>query len=713
MVLAKFDKNDDFFSKKQFNEEPKAITLEELIHNEGYKMTLVRGVGGAGKTFMMKTIAIQWARNKLWRNIKYLFFLTFRELNLYNVSTLKELLELKYAEVFNKVKFSKLFDLDILFLLDGVDEFAKLDDFKTIANGISTNSISNTAKAIYQVINPNSGILPNRKVIITGRPDACSQLLWIFDIMRIKEVDVLGFSPAKVKEYINIFSANNTNLRDIIHLKIEGSGQLKSMARLPAYLWTICSLYQEDISIETPKTSTELLMWQLTMFLHKHYRISKDTISIFKLFRVPKIKALVFSLANVARTMLIRKDILIDVETFPSSVINANIEKSGLVSKIATLVDKEKYQFNHLLMQEFLSAIYYVKEAGYDTMKELRLMQRQSKRVMFMYLGLQGALLNESTSTGALKRFVLDLELCLTKESLLDLTKQFIGTLSDTNDLMEAMHEYHNYIEGQITYRDKELSRLSGFWIHEIPVDVEHVIFFLLKYSKNFNLVGLVFHFNKLTISVRNIERLMAVICKNVAHLIITAINMEGDLSFLVGFLYKHVQQCSTNIKTLSIFWSKIRRYSYKTNKKIFSIIKRFENVRIFILDEISDTGILRQFHKLIVGPNKECKNVAIKHFKLLVDNITRCSCNIIAELTVCINIVEIESRETHSHKDIECVKTATNDLIRSKRYVLTKYFRIKEWSFSVIKGRYIQGYWVKNNKPTCSLHQLDYYLML
>ena len=99
------------------------------------------------------------------------------------------------------------------------------------------------------------------------------------------------------------------------------------MARLPAYLWTICSLYQEDISIETPKTSTELLMWQLTMFLHKHYRISKDTTSIYKLFRVPKIKGLVFSLANVARTMLIRKDILIDVDTFPSSIIDTNIEK--------------------------------------------------------------------------------------------------------------------------------------------------------------------------------------------------------------------------------------------------------------------------------------------------------------------------------------------------------------------------------------------------
>ena len=261
---------------------------------------------------------------------------------------------------------------------------------KQLANGISTNSISNTAKAIYQVLNPNSEILPNRKVIITGRPDACSQLLWMFGIMRIKEVDVLGLSPANVKEYINIFSANNTSLRDIIHLKIEGSDQLKSMARLPAYLWTICSLYQEDISIETPKTFTELLMWQLTMFLHKHYRISKDTRSIFKLFRVPKIKSLVFSLANVARTMLIRKDILIDVDTFPTSVINSNIEKSGLVSKITTFAANEKYQFNHLLMQEFLSAIYYVKEVGCDTMKELRLMQRQSKRVMFMYLGLQG-----------------------------------------------------------------------------------------------------------------------------------------------------------------------------------------------------------------------------------------------------------------------------------------------------------------------------------
>ena len=660
---------------------------------------------------MMKTIAIQWARNKLWRNIKYLFFITFRELNLYNVSTLKELLELKYPEVFNKVKFSKLFDLDILFLLDGVDEFANLDDFKTIANGISTNSVSNTAKAIYQVLNPNSGILPNRKVIITGRPDACSQLLWIFDIMRIKEVDVLGFSPAKVKEYINIFSANNTSLRDIIHLKIEGSGQLKSMARLPAYLWTICSLYQEDISIESPKTSTELLMWQLTMFLHKHYSISKDTRSIFKLFRVQKIKGLVFSLANVARTMLIRKYILIDVETFPSSVINANIEKSGLVSKLTTFAANEKYQFNHLLMQEFLSAIYYVKEAGSDTMKELKLMQRQSKRVMFMYLGLQGALLNKSTSPDALRRFVLDLDLCLTNESLLDLTKQFIGTLTNTNDLMEAMHEYHNYIEGQITYRGYKTMVKSGLWIPDVLInDVEHVIFFLLKYSKTFNVVGFSFHINNFTISVRNMETLMAVICKNVAHLIIHQMNTENDMSFVLEFLSNHVQQCSSNINTLSIYWNNEKRYCNKTNKKIFSIITRFENVRILIQDEINGAGILRQFHNLVVGPNKECKNVAIKYFKLVINDIERRSCNLIAELTVCINRVEIESVETLSHKEIECVKTATNDLIMSKRYFLTKYFRIKEWSFSVIKGNsYIQGYWVKNNKPTSSQIGVDF----
>ena len=106
LVLTKFDQHDDLFSKKEFKEEHKAITLEELIHNERYKMTLVRGVGGAGKAFMMKTIAIQWAQNKLWRDIKYLFFLTFHELNLCNVSTLKELIELKYPEVFNKVKFS-------------------------------------------------------------------------------------------------------------------------------------------------------------------------------------------------------------------------------------------------------------------------------------------------------------------------------------------------------------------------------------------------------------------------------------------------------------------------------------------------------------------------------------------------------------------------------------------------------------------------------
>ena len=166
------------------------------------------------------------------------------------------------------------------------------------------------------------------------------------------------------------------------------------------------------------------------------------------------------------------------------------------------------------------------------------------------------------------------------------------------------------------------------------------------SYSKNFNVGGFFFTNNKLTISVRNIERLMAVICKNVAHIIIHLINVENDMSPVLGFLSKHVEQRSSNIKTLTIYWSRVRRYSDKTKKRIFSIIKHFENVKILTQDEISVTGILRQFHNLVVGPNKDCKNVAIKHFKLVFIDIERRSCNIIAELTVCIIKVEIESKE-------------------------------------------------------------------
>ena len=305
----------------------------------------------------------------------------------------------------------------------------------------------------------------------------------------------------------------------------------------------------------------------------------------------------------------------------------------------------------------------------------------------------------------ALRRFVLDLDLCLTNESLLDLTKQFIGTLSNTNDLMEAMHEYHNYIEGQITYLGwKEMAK-SGLWIPDVLINnVEHVIFFLLNYCKNFNVVGFAFLFNELTISVRNIERLMTVICKNIARLDIHWMVTENEMSPVLGFLYKHVQQCSTNIKTLSIFWSRL--YSDKTKKYIISIITRFETVRIDTQDEIPGTEILRQFHNLVVGPNKECKNVAINHFKLIINYIERRSCNIIAELTLCINIVSIESSNTLSHKEIVCLNTATSILIMSKRYVLTKYFRNKEWSFSMVKGNsYIQGHWVKNNKPSYSIN--------
>ena len=42
------------------------------------------------------------------------------------------------------------------------------------------------------------------------------------------------------------------------------------MTRIPVYLWIMCGLFSEDVEIETPETTTELMIYTCLIFLREH-----------------------------------------------------------------------------------------------------------------------------------------------------------------------------------------------------------------------------------------------------------------------------------------------------------------------------------------------------------------------------------------------------------------------------------------------------------
>lgn len=363
----------DFHIQQHFSARGK-YKITELL-DDSSQITLLRGIGGIGKTFMMKTVALHWAQGRIWKDLQFIFFFSFRELNLFRgVSSFKELLQKKYSFLFHQLNVEEISGISehILVIFDGFDEFVYANNISVISKSCDHNSVNDVAKAVYDALIPYGTLLPGHKTIITTRPTTISIIRSAFSESSLRELDILGFDSSQVSQYIDLFIQNETHVSNMLKEKIEHSSHLKVMSTVPVYLWTLCSLFQEQNMFEVPTTITELFVWQLAIFLQRHYKtnISKALDNVFDIFTISSMQQLIHGLSFVAHKMLLKGVILIDVSDLPEVIKAQNLEATGLISGMSTIYGK-KYQFNHLMMQEFLTALYYF--LSYENIYDLTL----------------------------------------------------------------------------------------------------------------------------------------------------------------------------------------------------------------------------------------------------------------------------------------------------------------------------------------------------
>lgn len=412
--------------------------ITELLE-DGSQITLLRGIGGIGKTFMMKTVALHWAQGRIWKDLQFIFFFSFRELNLFRgVSSFKELLLKKYSFLFHQLNVEEISGISehILFIFDGFDEFVYANNISVISKSLDHNSVNDIAKAVYDAINPHGTLLPGHKTIITTRPTTISIIRSAFSESSLRELDILGFDSSQVSQYIDLFIQNETHVSNMLKEKIEHSSHLKMMSTVPVYLWTLCSLFQEQNMSEVPTTITELFVWQLAIFLQRHYRtnMSKALENVFDIFTISSIQQLIHGLSFVAHEMLLKGVILIDESELPDVIKAQNLEATGLISQISTPYGK-KYQFNHLMMQEFLTALYYFFsiENSYDL-----LLNENLKGCVTLAAGIGGALEHNSRSPKVLIQFVQALGLDF-KDNILNIPNYVLK--HDEKNILETVYE--------------------------------------------------------------------------------------------------------------------------------------------------------------------------------------------------------------------------------------------------------------------------------
>ena len=367
------------------------IFLGAIDDQESTNSILVVGKAGIGKSLFCQKVIRDWANNELFQarenteipNLKFVYLLTFRQLNLLenNCVTLREILNCCSAlddkcniddSTFEYiVKHPK----EVMIILDGYDEYSQQD---YIAGNLEEQHPNNARRKMpvaalcSKLI--KGKILRGAIVMITSRPDESDKMGGI----RFKRyVEIAGFSTEQVKEYIEKYFKKNENMKNAVLKHVMNNENLVSFAHIPMLCYLLCfemeyTLTESENSDDLPVSITDIYTKLVDIFELKHcaeseYR-QKEIPEKFK--PPPVIKNTLEKLSKLAAKLLVERKPTFDESEmegdFEAEEVN-KLKGSGLLYcgqpfRTALITTTKHFSFTHLTVQEFLAARWFVKE---------------------------------------------------------------------------------------------------------------------------------------------------------------------------------------------------------------------------------------------------------------------------------------------------------------------------------------------------------------
>ncbi|KAL0146956.1 hypothetical protein M9458_057895 [Cirrhinus mrigala] len=342
------------------------------------RTVLTKGVAGIGKSVSVQKFVLDWAEGKENRDIRFIFPLPFREMNLMGQENLS-LMNL-ITQFFPETKGLNLTrrNQKVLFILDGLDEFRLPLNF----NGNDVwSDVSSPASLDVLLTNLIKGnLLPSALIWITTRPAAASKIPPDC-IDRLTEIR--GFNDAQKEEYFRKRFTDEDLAREIID-HVKQSKSLFIMCHIPVFCWISATVLQnileekknndvknnkaddksktlqESNTEDTPKTLTQMythfLCLQVLQSLRKYEGEYRPDVSWDK--------DAIFSLGKLAFHELERNNVIFyesDLEACGIDVYKASVY-SGMCTQIFKkeqgIVLSTMYCFVHLSIQEFIAALY-------------------------------------------------------------------------------------------------------------------------------------------------------------------------------------------------------------------------------------------------------------------------------------------------------------------------------------------------------------------
>ena len=329
------------------------MTYKPINFNKVFLMVqpllLISGMAGIGKTWLLRKCLLDWASGTLWENVDLVLHLECRKLNQYqNICDINELLNVFYKDIFTKCKVCEHFS--ILFVVDGLDEFAYLDEL------INHNPLNPSKQAIVNVLADVLDI-NKHKCVVAGRVGAileyknkvkaCSDNL-IFQIM--------GLNDKGINEYVE----NMGYKKEAIKKVLKSSHIAKAMASVPFYLSAMCSIIGTFTLNDSYSffTMTELYCCIFLYFFQKH--ICRTDEPVYKMMESERNKQHILRVCKVAWELFNQGKIIFsqnEIKGIVNDFHEVENELLGFIEKVESQLGYQ-YQFIHITLMEFCASVH-------------------------------------------------------------------------------------------------------------------------------------------------------------------------------------------------------------------------------------------------------------------------------------------------------------------------------------------------------------------
>ena len=403
---------DDILSAKSL------IDLEDIFKNiEGErKVILIDGAPGSGKSTLAIHITQGWGKGELFQEFSIVFLVQLRDPAVHSAKSIADLLPCRNDEMALQVA-SAITDIDgrgILWVLDGWDE---------LPTQLRKSSF------LREIIVPSTkSSITLSSVIVTSRPISSGDLCELVS----SRIEVLGFSSEEQRQYFTECLKGDTKAVDALLERLSENPAIEGSCFLPLNASIVAHLYLSDGSL--PDTVHGIFSSFVRHFLSRYLceKLGKTQHSrVVTLDNLPpEVQGAFDEMCRLAFNGTAKNKVTFshsDIEAVKDSAV---ICEMGLLQATPSILSEGQtvyYNFIHLSVQEFLSAVYISKLPASEQISTFNSLFKEPRfNSVFRYYAAITKLRTSRPFLSKLPRW-----LCPVPAGVLDLVRKMVKKRSD------------------------------------------------------------------------------------------------------------------------------------------------------------------------------------------------------------------------------------------------------------------------------------------